>query len=253
MKIIKYKKNKSNKYDLYLDNGDVLKLYDDTIIHFNLLIKKEIEDVEEIDKYNKYMEAYYKSIKYLNKKMRTTLEIKEYLDDYPHLVIDMVIERLLKEGYLNDNYYLKMFISNQIAINNYGPNKIVRKLMELGFDKESILNGLNEYNKDVFLEKLDKIIEKKIRTNYKYSSNKLREKLIVDMYNYGYDKKDIIDCLNNKEIKVSSNIIEKEYKKVYKVLVKKYEGYELERRIMAKLLAKGFSYEEIKNAIKNVS
>ena len=135
------------------------------------MIKKEIEDVEEIDKYNKYMEAYYKSIKYLNKKMRTTLEIKKYLDDYPHLIIDMVIERLLKEGYLNDDYYLKMFISNQIAINNYGPNKIVRKLMELGFDKESILNELNEYNKDVFLEKLDKIIEKKIRTNYKYSSN----------------------------------------------------------------------------------
>ena len=48
MKIIKYKKNKSNKYDLYLDNGDVLKLYDDTIIYFNLLIRKEIEEVEEI-------------------------------------------------------------------------------------------------------------------------------------------------------------------------------------------------------------
>ena len=185
--------------------------------------------------------------------MRTTLEIRKYLDDYPRLTIDMVIERLLKEGYLNDDYYLKMFISSQIAITSYGPNKIVRKLMELGFDKESILNELNNFNKDVFLEKLDKIIEKKIRTNYKYSSNKLREKLIVDMYNCGYDKKDIIDCLNNKEIKVSSNIIEKEYKKVYKMLVKKYEGYELERRIMAKLLAKGFSYEEIKNAIKNVS
>ena len=43
MKIIKYKKEKSGKYKIYLEDGTTIDTYEDVIINNNLLVKKEIE------------------------------------------------------------------------------------------------------------------------------------------------------------------------------------------------------------------
>ena len=253
MKILKYKKLNSNKYSLSLDNGDNIKLYDDTIIHFDLLRVKNIDDLEEINKYDRDMEAYYKSVKYLERKMRTSKEIRKHLEEYPIKTIDKTVERLNKEGYLNDKHYLKIYISNQINISSYGPYKITRKLRDLGFNKEEIEEELSQYDKTIFKNKLEKLMDKRINTNKKYSSNKLKEKIIVDLTNNGYDKTDIIDMLNNKTIRTEKSILEKEYNKALRSLSKKYEKHELENKLLAKLLSKGFYYEEIKEIIaKNI-
>ena len=253
VKVLKYKKINNNRYSIELDNGDNLKLYDDTIIHYDLLRVKSIEDLEEIEKYDKDMEAYYKSLKYLNKKMRTSLEIRKYLKDYPSKTIDKTIERLTKEGYLNDFHYLRIFISNLISISMYGPYKIRNKLLELGFNKEEINEELDKYDKMVFLDKLDRLIDKRIKGNNRYSSNRLKEKIIIDLTNNGYDKGDILELLNNKRIEASGDILEKEYEKVYRSLSRKYNGYELENMILKKLLGKGFNYDDIKEIIaKNI-
>ena len=249
MKILKYKKIAGNKYSIDLDNGESIKLYDDTIIHFDLLRCKEITDLEDINKYDRDMEAYYKSVRYLNRKMRTSKEIRKYLEDYPSKTIDKTIERLIKEGYLNDSYYLKTYISNQISITNNGPYKIVKKLRDLGFSKDEVEEELDKYDRDIFISKLEKIVDKKIKSNNKYSSNNLKEKIIIDLVNNGYNKGDIINILANKDIKINNGILEKEYNKVFRRLSKKYEGYELENKILATLLKKGFFYEEIKKII----
>ena len=44
MKILKFKKISNEKYKVYLDNGDVLPLFEDVIINNKLLITKEIRD-----------------------------------------------------------------------------------------------------------------------------------------------------------------------------------------------------------------
>ena len=249
MKVLKYKKVSGSKYSLQLDNGDSIKLYDNTIIYYDLLRKKDISNLDEVCKYNREIEAYYKSISYLNKKMRTTKEIRKYLEDYPSKTIDNTIERLSKEGYLNDQQYLKVFISNQIGITNNGPYKIVSKLVGLGFDKDEVLEELENYDRSIFISKLEKLVQKKIDSNTKYSGSHLKEKVLIDMINNGYDKKDIMDVLNNISISVDSKILEKEYNKAFKSLSKKYKGNDLEKRILLKLVNKGFNYNEAKEII----
>ena len=44
MKILKFSKLKSNKYNVTLENGDVLKLYDDVIVKYSLIRYKEIKE-----------------------------------------------------------------------------------------------------------------------------------------------------------------------------------------------------------------
>ena len=81
MKIGKYTKLKSNKYSVVFDDITV-KLYDDVIVKYELLRLKEIDEKQfkEITEYNDKLEAYYKSLKYITKKLRTEKEIYKYLD-----------------------------------------------------------------------------------------------------------------------------------------------------------------------------
>ncbi len=249
MKIVKYKKGSNNQYTISLDNGESIKLYDDTIIKYSLLTKKEIDDIDEIIKYNKNLEAYYIALKYINTKIRTTKEVENRLKDYPTSSINNAIERLTKEGYLNDKEYLRILVKDQVNITSYGKLKIMNKAIGLGFSKDEIEEELGKYDNSIFTSKLDKLIDKKIKSNSKYSRNKLKEKILIDLVNQGYNKNEIIDVLNNKDIKEPSNLLDKEYNKVYKVLSKKYDGYELTNKIIQKLVSKGFSYENVKNKV----
>ena len=78
MKIIKFKLKKNNIYEIIFDNKLKFDLYDDIIIKYNLLTKKEIDNNEfdNIVKDNFELSAYYKSLKYINIKMRTIMNKK---------------------------------------------------------------------------------------------------------------------------------------------------------------------------------
>ena len=54
MEIIRFKKGKKNIYEVELDNGSILKLYDDVIVKYNLIVNKHLTDksLKEITDYN---------------------------------------------------------------------------------------------------------------------------------------------------------------------------------------------------------
>ncbi len=105
MEIIKFKKDKGNTYKIYFNDGNIISLYDDVIVKYNLLVNKSMDNrlFNEITKYNDFLNGYYKSIKYINKKMRSELEIEKYLIklDIKKKEIDEIIKLLYKDGYLN--------------------------------------------------------------------------------------------------------------------------------------------------------
>ena len=104
MQIIKYTKKGSNKYELTLKDNTKLLVYTDLILEYNLLIRKNLDTntLKEIKSANLKLECYYKTLKYL-KNTKCTSDIKNYLKDYPSNIVDYTVQRLTKEGYLNDN------------------------------------------------------------------------------------------------------------------------------------------------------
>jgi len=246
MKIEKYRKLTGNKYEVVVD-GIVYKMYDDVIVHYELLRNKNIGDGEfkKIVSYNDQLEAYYKAIGYITKKMRTEKEIEKYLGKYDKEIIKETIEKLKKDGYLDDELYLKSYISDQVYLGNSGPNKIRRDLKQLGFKEEDIDKKLEEYEDKVWIDKIDKIISKKLLVNHKYGKNKLQEKIVYDLGNMGYPRTMIEEVLEGKDIFINDEVIRKEYDKLYVKLGRKYEGRELEYQLRMRLLQRGFSSEEI--------
>ncbi len=252
MKIGKYVKGKANKYKVLIDD-EPYTLYDDVIVKYNLLMKHDIDKelFTEMIKYNSELDSYYMSIKYITIKLRSELEIRNYLSkkEISSNVIDKTIKRLKDNHFLNDEVYTKAYINDQINLTNNGPKKIRKDLIKLGIAEEYIDEYLTKIDHQIWIDKINNFIEKKIRLNHNSSANFLRMKISNELINMGYDKEDINSYINSYDI-IDADIKKKEYLKAKEQLSKKYSGYELDRKIKERLYRKGFyinqedNYEE---------
>ena len=253
MKIEKIKKTKSGNYILELDNNEKIKTYDEVILKNNLLFNKEINTdlLNKLNIDNSYYDIYNKVIKYISTKMRSELEIKKYLEKLGCIEKNKIIDELKKINLINDNLFLKAFINDKINLTLSGPYKIKKELLEHNICEEDIDNYLNEIDMGIYYERINKLIDKKIKTNKNKSIYILKQKILAELIDLGYSKDMINEVLNNYKIN-EDDIIKKEYDLLYKKLSKKYNGNELEYQIKNKLYAKGFNSESI-NSILNIS
>ena len=128
-KIIKFKKSKGNTYILYFDSKSIT-LYDDIITKYELIRKKEIsdEELESIEKENHKLAAYYKALAYINIKVRSEKEVKEYLKKQGFLeqTISYTIQILKEKKYIDESRYIELYIEDSIRLKLDGPEKIKR-------------------------------------------------------------------------------------------------------------------------------
>lgn len=249
MKIKEYKKIKGNEYVLIFDNDLNISLYDDLIIRYGLLLNKEITNkkLTEITLENDNLKAYYLSLKYINKKMRSTLEIKKYLTKlgFDSKNINKTINKLTKEKYLNNQKFIESYINDQYNLTNNGPEKIKRNLIKLGIKEEEIV-----INKD-FNTKIKSLITKKTKLNHKLSTNALKLNITNYLINLGYSKEEFIDELEN--IKMNDQIlIKQDYDKIFKKYQHKYDAYKLKMIIKEKLYQKGYSTDSINELVNDM-
>lgn len=240
-KIMKYKKKNNNMYEITLSNGKY-DIYDDVILKYNLLLKKEINDNElnEIIEYNKYYTCYYKAISLINIKLRTEKELINKLNDFDKNSIDFTITKLKENNYLNEDLYINSYINDQINLKLIGQNKIISDLKILGFNDMIINKYLSNYDNNIFLDKIRKIITKKVNSNHNYSGNFLKQKIINYLLINGFDINDINKVIKEYDFYDNNNIYLKEYNKLKSKLAKKYNGEELEYQIKSRLYKKGF-------------
>ena len=98
MKIKKYIKVGSNKYKVILSDDTSLVLYEDVILKFNLLLEKEIKDLNLVLSYNEKFSLYDKVLGYISKRTRCEKEIRNYLSKHTSNQddIDNIINKLYK-------------------------------------------------------------------------------------------------------------------------------------------------------------
>lgn len=248
MKVNKYERLKNGKYKVYLDNEDTITLYEDVILNNNLILSHQIEDLNTILNENYNYEAYDKAIKYISSKMRSKKEIKTYLSKYyENDIVDSITQKLIKNGLINDSIYVYAYYKDRMNLSNDGPNKIIDYLIKQGI-KEDDIKELIDINKEEVYDKLNKLIDKKIKTSKGYSGNILKQRLTMYFINLGYDIDMINEILNSKNL---TNIEEgiKEYNKLLNKYKDKYDDYKLESLIRSKLYSKGFDLDEIKRNI----
>lgn len=200
MKIEKYEKIDTLKYRLYLDNGEIIDTYDDVILENELLLKKELDE----HLYNKILidtnlqEYYNACVKYIQTRLRSTKEIDDYLKRKQVTEEDriFIIEKLTKKGLLNDKYFTKCFIHDKLKFTNMGEYRIINELKKLNISTPIIEENKYLFNEEIIQEKINKKIEKAIKSNHKLDNYKLRNKLYNSLLRDGYNPSQVISSLN---------------------------------------------------------
>lgn len=246
LKITKYKKSINGKYKVYLEDGRELSLYEETILKFELLLKKEVTDIPKINEYNLEWDVYYVALKSLKSRFKSVHDTRDFLikKEYPIDLVDNAIEKLVKQGYLNDDSFTKGFINSQIITTSKGPYKIRGELQDKGISNKIIDDNIDVFTEELQLEKLNKLVSKLLKSNRTRGGSVLRKKITTDLVNLGYDSEMIYKVLTNYNFNDTSDIAKKEYDKLYKKYSKKYEGEELNYKIKQSMYQKGLVYEE---------
>jgi len=246
LKITKYKKSTNGKYKVYLEDGRELSLYEETILKFELLLKKEVTDIPKINEYNLEWDVYYVALKSIKSRFKSVHDTREFLvkKEYPIELIDKAIDRLVKQGYLNDDSFTKGFINSQIVTTSNGPYKIRRELSDKGISSKIIDDNIDVFDDNLQIERINKLASKMLRSNRTRGGSVLRKKITTDLVNMGYDAELIYKVLTNFSFNDTKEIAEREYNKLYKKYSKKYEGEELNYKIKQAMYQKGLIYEE---------
>lgn len=242
MKILKYQKGKSNSYKITTDKKTLM-LYDDIILKYGLLLKKEISpsELKKIEEENNILASFYDAMKILNTKMRTEKEIKELLKKkgYQTKEIELTLKKLKTDGYLNNKQYIEAYIHDHLALYLEGENKIKKDLIALGLKEREITPFLEEISPSIYEEKIEKYITKKAKVNKK-SVNEFKKKIMIDLINKGFKKEMIAPYLENLELEENKEELEKLIQKLYKKYRKKYDEDTTKLKIKRDLYAKGY-------------
>lgn len=245
---IKSIKKKGSEYLIILDN-ETLKVNEELLINNNILYSKKLsnKDIKKIKEETVYYENYSKALKMINRKMRSEKEIRKSLKDISKEEIDKIIDKLKEINLLNNEVYAESYVNDKINLSLDGPYKIKKELELNDIESEYIEKALEKFTQDLIDEKLEKLINKKLKTN-KDTEYIFKQKTALYLLNLGYSKEDINSHLEN--IKIDNSNLEKEMEKIYNKLKTKYEGYTLKNKLKQKLYLKGFNNDEINNFIE---
>lgn len=200
MKIEKYEKIGVNKYRIYLSNGEVVDTYDEVILENDLLRKKTLDS----NLYNKILietniQKYYNAcVKFINIRLRCTKEIVNYLKrkGIETEDIEIIIKKLTDKGYLNDERFVEGFIKDKLRFTTMGEYQILAELKKLNIPNQIIEKKRYLMDDDIIQEKINKLIEKQIKSNKKLDNYKLRNKIYNYLLRQGYNNSQVISSLN---------------------------------------------------------
>lgn len=194
---IEKQKNNSMRFNVYIDNKYAFSVSYEEKKEFNL---EEGVDINE-EQYNYYVNylinksAYNDSIKFLSYSMRTKKELINKLKSmgYDNSIINNVLEKLIKQRYIDDEYYTELYIKEKKE-RLYSKYRIYNELYRKGIDPSIITSKLDQLYEDEIdtIKKL--IIKKRASTNDKL-------KIKNYLFRKGFMIEDINKVLLDEEVK----------------------------------------------------
>ena len=242
----------NNKYKISLDNFEIT-TFDNVILEYNLLYKKELteKELKEISSKTNYFDAYNKTLKYITKKIKSKREVEKYLESFDLKSDEKkeILNKLIGLNLINDRLYCRAFINDKINISKYGVIKVNKQLQEKGIDYKIIEEELLNIDYNIVNSNLEFKIKRKINNNTKYTNFELKQRLIMQFTKEGYSKEKILEYIN-KYISNDGEILKVQFDKLYYKYKNKYDDKIFLLKLKQKLYQKGFSNETISKLIQ---
>ena len=280
---IEAQKKKDNRVNIFI-NGEFAFGCSSELVYYHGLSKGKEVDLNELNtivKEDNYITGKTRALKYLETSLRSAHQVKVYLEKYEYEedIIDRVIDFLKEYGFINDDYYAKAFVTENIK--KQGKNNIKYKLLQKGISEEIIVKNLEGISTKDEEDIAFKLAEKKINILCKSEVDikKIKMKLNTFLLSKGYSYdiiKSVIDkiqdninlkrddeynsynyegnygnCISKKE-EENDELIELARKRYEKLIKSEQDTLKLKRKLQDFLLRKGYSYSEIKSVINKI-
>lgn len=129
-----------------------LSIHEDVMIKYRMLrgnrfTKQELEEIVLADEKQR---AYVQSLRFLERKQRTRKELADRLreKEMTHAVIEHALDRLEKEGLINDEQYAKQWAESRVSSQRKGKAWVRQELRQKGVDKALISEALAEVSQE---------------------------------------------------------------------------------------------------------
>ncbi|MDK7354628.1 RecX family transcriptional regulator [Peptoniphilus harei] len=169
------------KFLVSFDNGEEIKISEDTLVNFGLYKGQEVEEefVENLKFEDEKSEALLLSYKFLQRN-KTKHQLVDYLykNKIQRDIIDLVLPILEEKNYLNDEDYARRYLSDALNIKKYGKIKTRYMLMSKGIDKKIIEKVMENYDYELEYMNALELIKKRI------SKDETDPKIINSAKNY---------------------------------------------------------------------
>ena len=224
----------------YLVNEDQIVSY--RLIKGNVLDQKTYKtlmtDVNNTVYYNK-------ALHFIDFKPRTKKEINEYLTKFQlyESTINKIIKKLEKIGFIDDERYANRY-TEELIRKGKGKKAIYNLLIKKGIEQDLINENLSKYEKDDEFANALRIAEKLVKPESDYPIKKQKMQLIEKLLREGYGQDAINYAMSN--ITFTDNSQERLIKEYEKLQDKNIE----KEKIIARFLAKGYEYSDIKRILK---
>lgn len=202
MKIDKYERIGVGKYRIFLDNGEIIDTYDEVILRYDLLLKKEISPsiYSKIVRDTKLQEYYNLCDKYISYRIRSVKEIEDYLKKKNVGLEDIeeVVDALKRDQLLDNDHFAECFIKDKLSFTTMGNYKIINELQKQHISSDIIDKYSYLMDDDVMLSRIERLVNKKMLATGNLSGYKLRDKIYRYLIGQGYSSSLVVTVLNEK-------------------------------------------------------
>lgn len=290
---IEAQKKKENRVNIFIDGEFSFGCSSELIYYHNLTKGKVInsEELQEVINEDNYLTGKTKALKYIESSLKSEFQVRENLEkkEYDEVTINRVITFLKDYKFIDDEYYAKAFVKQNIK--TQGKNNIKFKLIKRGIPEDIILETLDCISTDEEEIIAVKIAEKKAKLLCKNETNinKVKTKLNTFLISKGYNFDTIKSVLNKIELNINEecdeetqaspsiyndgvedsinneddssainielkretllNIAEKRYDRLVK---SEKDGFKVKKKLQDFLLRKGYSYSDIKSVVNAI-
>ncbi|MDK2562836.1 recombination regulator RecX [Romboutsia sedimentorum] len=203
---IEAQKKRDDRVNIYVDEEFFMAIFAELVYTFNL--KKgmtiEEENLKNILNEEMYIKAKNKALNILAKADQSEKKIKQKLStDFEDDIIDMVIEFLKKNKFIDDDLLAQKIVNTNVNLNRCGKNKIKQNLYNKGIDKESIDEAISDIDNDVEFENALYLGKKRYERVKNEDKRKIYQKISQHLsykgFNYDIIKRVLNKLLNDDE------------------------------------------------------
>ena len=256
MKITKLEKKK-RLYLLETDLDQKIYITEDTIVRFFLSKDKEIteEQLKEIQTFAQKSYGKNLALYHLSFKQRTKKEVSDYLHNHEidANIIPSILSELEADSWINDQNYAQNILEQNQLSGDKGPLILQQKLGQKGIEKEILNQIIAEYDFYAVAERVAQKLLKKYQTKLPHMAlkDKLTQSLMTKGFSYLLAQEAIASLEIESNHEQEEDLIYKELEKQHRKYAKKYQGYDLQQRLIQSLARKGYDYDLIKSALRD--